>query len=192
MAPAARRRAYRRSYTSRRWRRYRKYNYFTAKIEFDGDLVFPTSSGQPKFSAGDNTAWGIGNALANNADFKRYIAIFQMYRIRGIRFEFTPTAGNSSIATITHTKPIYVGWNVTGTAEEIISMLKYSDKAILLDPLNKVTKYWSMWGYQDDWKIAQGLLAGYIAAQTDENATDNTGPAWSYRITFYVAFKSTK
>lgn len=45
---------------------------------------------------------------------------------------------------------------------------------------------------QDDWKINQSLLGGFIVASTSEDATDNTGPAWSFRITMYLAFKSTR
>lgn len=181
-----------RRYRNRRWRRYRKYNYFTAKIEFDGDLVFPSAGGQPVFSQTNSSSLSIGTYLASNNDFQKYTSIFQMYRVKGIKFDFTPTCGNSSITTITHTKPVYVGWNITGTSADIISSIKYSDKAIMLNPLSPNVKYWSMWGFQDDWKITQGQLAGYIVANTAEDATDNTGPAWSYRITLYVAFKSTK
>lgn len=196
---------YRRKYKSAKWRRFRRYNYFSAKIDISGDLVFPPSStsvGQPRMStsgSGGTLPYQFLNTVlsSSNNEFKRFGEIFTFFKLKGLRFEFTPTAANASLSTITHTKPVYFGFDFTqsSTTEAVnasIQQFPTNDKAFILNPLEKTTKYYSTWGMQDDYKLVTSGLAGFIGAYSAEGATDNTGPAWSYRITFYVLFKYAK
>lgn len=203
MAKTGRRRYYRRynRYSYYRWRRYAKYNYLNAKIDFSGDIVFPTQAGQPVFSGNNAASMLFSNLLyGSGSEFTKYSIIFMYYRLKGIRMEFTPSAGNASLATITHTKPVYVGFNMdnasenTGGVSGILASFANSDKAVMLNPLQKTAKYWSLYGGQDDYKLCNSVsgLSGLIGVYTSENATDNSGPAWSYRITLYILYKSAR
>ena len=183
---------YRRSYRSLKWRRFRTHNYYSAKIDVSGDLVFPTSSGQPQFSPATSNKMYFANLCGTySPDWNKYTSIFQLYKLKGIRIEVMPTAGNSSINTITHTQPVYIGWTLSEN-EMAMSSFATSDKAFMLNPLEKTKKYWSLYGFQDDYKLVSTGLNGFIGAYTSENATDNTGPAWSFRVTLYVLFKLSK
>lgn len=185
---------YKRTYKSRKWKQWRTHNYYSAKIDISGDLVFPNSSGQPVFSDSNSSSMTFSNLLGSySPDWNRYASLFQLYKLKGIKIECMPTAGNSSLSTITHTKPVYVGFSLSENVSQFnYSLLSTSDKAFMLNPLERTKKYWSLYGFQDDYKVVGTNLQGLIGVYTAENATDNTGPAWSYRITLYVLFKMSK
>ena len=191
---AGKKRIYRRwnQWNRRRWKRWNRYNYLPVKIDVSGDLVFPSgSSGQPKFSNSDGQIINFESFFGTGSEFAKYKDMFTYYRVAGIRLDFVPAPGNGS-ADMTHTKPVYVGWFLTGQSTDNIPNLPFSDKAMLLNPLQRTTRYWSFHGAQDDYKTMATTFSGYTAVYTAENATDNTGPAWSYRMTLYCLLKLVK
>lgn len=189
------RRFYRRwnTWNSRRYRQFKKANYLAYKIDVSGDLVFPTSDGQPVFSNTNSSTIPFSSFLGGSSatEFQKFKGIFTFYRIRGIRMEFVPSSGNSTLSTITHTKPVYAGFFLSG-ANTQLSDLPTVNQSILLNPLQKSAKYFYLYGAQDDWKLFDTGYSGFFGTYSAENASDNTGPAWSYRITFYITFKYAK
>ena len=53
---------------------------------------------------------------------------------------------------------------------------------MVLNPVSKVTKYWNVYGMQDDWKTVSTTLAGNLGVFSDINSTLAASPSWSIHI----------
>lgn len=177
-------------YGWRKWKSFAKYNYFNAKIEYNDTIAFPTNSNPIAMVDANSSTESIGTLIENSADFQRFRPVFTFYRLRGMRVEITPTARNLNNSAINYARQCYFAFTLQGDVTGTIA--KNTDKGMILNPIQKTTKYWNVYGMQDDWKTVSTVLAGNIGVFSDINSTSATGPTWSMHITFYLTFKYSK
>ena len=177
-------------YSSRKWRSFQKYNYFNAKIEYNDTIAFPTNSNPIAMVDANASTASLGALIDNSADFQRLKPVFTFYRLRGMRIEITPTARNLNNDSINYARQCYFAFTLQG--DITLALAKNTDKGLILNPIAKSTKYWNVYGMQDDWKTVSTQLAGNIGVFSDINSTSAAGPTWSMHITFYLTFKYAK
>ena len=185
-------RSYRR--TSRRWRNFSKYNYNNVKVDCNFHIQYPESNGAPVIYFGTNVsakAYLLGSLMQDHSDWNNFRPLYQLFKLKGIKFECTPMSCNAGGDGITQSSGVYLGWCITNVNSDIsnTSWLPDTERAIVLNPLQKTTKYWSMYGMQDDWKTINTSLQGNVAVYSSETATLNTAPIWHVKMTFYVVCK---
>ena len=186
---------YRRS--SRRYRTFAKYNYTNLKIDCSFHVQFPGSNGAPQIyftnsQGGAAQYYSIGDLLKDHSDWTTLRSNYQLYRLRGIRFEATPMSCNASTSQITQSSGVYLGFAYAlfpGIDDAGQSWLQYTERSMVLNPLQKVVRYWSCFGAQDDWKTITTDLGGRVAVYSAETATLDTGPIWHVRAIFYMSCK---
>ena len=181
-------------YSSRRWRNFSKYNYNNVKIDVNFHIQYPSANGEPVIyfsSEVSAKAYAIASLLNDHSDWATYKPLYQMYKLKGIRFECTPMSRNVSQEGITQSSGVYLGWcaDIVGSDAYNTSWLKDTERAIVLNPLAKTVKYWSMYGLQDDWKLITDNLGGNISVYCDETSTLSTGPVWHVKAIMYLSCK---
>lgn len=182
---------------SRRWRNFSKYNYSNVKIDCSFHVQFPRDSAAPVMyfteGAGNSaTYFSIGSLMKDHTDWSNFKSLYQLYRLRGLRFECTPMSCNVNNEQVTQSSGVYLGFayaNFPGIDDGGNSWLQYTERSLVLNPIQKVTRYWSCYGAQDDWKTINTDLGGRVAVYSAENATLDTGPVWHIRLVFYVTCK---
>lgn len=197
MARYRKRYSYRfRSYrkTTRRWRNFSKYNYNNVKIDCNFHVQYPATNGAPVIYFGQNVAnkvYSLGDLLNDHSDWSSYKPLYQLFKLKGIRFDCTPMSCNAGGDGITQSSGVYLGWCLTYVNSDVnnTSWLTETDRSIVLNPLQKTTKYWSTFGMQDDWKTVNTTLGGNLALYSDETSTLNAGPIWHVKVTFYICCK---
>lgn len=192
------RRSYYSSRGSRRWRNFKRYNYQNLKIDTNFHVQYPETEGSPELFY-SNTANNHGAYLAldgmlnQHSDWPTFKPLYQLYRIKGFRIEATPMPGNAGGEGITQSSGVYFGfamstWNSIST-DGTSSWLQYTDKSFVLNPLQKTTKYFSLYGMQDDWKISGATISAVFATYSSENSTLNAAPVWHIKMTIYIQTK---
>lgn len=179
---------------SRRWRNFSKYNYNNVKIDCNFHIQYPGVNGEPVIYFGESTSakyYSIGTLLNDHSDWTTYKPLYQLYRLRGIKFECTPMCCNAGQDGITQSSGVYLGWCISqiGQDANVTSWLADTDRAIVLNPLQKTVKYWSTFGMQDDWKTSGTNLGGNVSVYSSETSTLNTAPVWHVKCTFYMSCK---
>lgn len=179
---------------NRRWRNFSKYNYNNVKIDVNFHVQYPSENGDPVIYFGPSTsakAYGLATLLSNHSDWSTYKPLYQLYKLKGIRFECTPMSCNAGQEGITQSSGIYMGWCITTVGSDPLSTfwLTQTDRAVVLNPLGKTVKYWSTYGMQDDWKLTTTDLVGNIGVYSDEKSTLSTGPIWHVKCTLYICCK---
>ena len=156
-------------YSSRKWRSFQKYNYFNAKIEYNDTIAFPTNSNPIAMVDANASTASLGALIDNSADFQRLKPVFTFYRLRGMRIEITPTARNLNNDSINYARQCYFAFTLQG--DVTLALAKNTDKGLILNPIAKSTKYWNVYGMQDDWKTVSTQLAGNLGVFSDINST---------------------
>lgn len=185
----------RRKYKSRRWRNFSRYNYNNVKIDCNFHVQYPQSSGFPQIFFSSDTGmsgkyFSLGNLLEQHSDWATYKPLYQLYRLRGIKLEATPMSCNAGQEGITQSSGVYLGWCIVPIGEQNqTEWLTTTDRAMVLNPLQKTSKYWSTFGMQDDWKTTTMTLGGNLSVYSSESSTLNTAPIWHVKATFYISCK---
>lgn len=179
---------------NRRWKNFSKYNYNHVKIDINFHIQYPTANGEPVIYFGPEVsakAYSVASLLNDHSDWTVYKPLYQMYKLKGIRFECTPMPCNAGQEGVTQASGVYLGWcaSIVGSDAYNTSWLKDTDRAIVLNPLAKTVKYWSMYGYQDDWKLVTDNLGGNISVYSDETSTLSAGPVWHVKVIMYLSCK---
>ena len=185
-------RSYRKS--SRRWRNFSKYNYNNVKLDVNFHVQYPTQNGEPVILFGVNTFakyYTIGSLMNDHSDWTSFKPLYQFFKLKGLRFECTPMSCNAGGDGIIQSSGVYLGWCLTqvGSDQSNTKWLTETERAVVLNPLQRTVKYWSTYGMQDDWKTIATNLGGNISVYSDETATLNTAPVWHVKVTLYVACK---
>lgn len=188
------RRYYYRNWGSKRWRNFSKYNYTNVKLDISFHVQYPSSStGAPQIFFTSQTAansYAFGTLLKDHSDWLTIKPLYQLYKLKGVRFECTPMSCNAGQEGITQSSAVYLGFayslptELTGT-----SWLQYTERSLVLNPLQKTTRYWSNFGAQDDWKTINTELGGQVAVYSSETSTLNAAPIWHVRMICYVCCK---
>ena len=178
---------------SRKWRSFSRYNYNNLKIDCNFHVQYPTNTGEAVIYFSDsvnNKYYGLGQIL-DKTDWVTFKPLYQFFRVRGIRFDCTPMSCNAGQEGITQSSGVYLGWCLTNVGSDAsqTSWLTDTDRAIVLNPLQKTTKYWSTFGAQDDWKTTSTSLSGNISVYSSETSSLNAAPVWHVKATFYISVK---
>ena len=180
-------------YSSKRWRTFSRYNYNNLKLECNFHIQYPSSNGDPIMYFGPNVQakfYTMADIFAKS-DWTTFKPLYQMYKLKGLRFECTPMPCNAGNENVTQSSAVWLGWALSqvGDASENTQWLTTSDRSMVLNPLAKTVKYFSTWGAQDDWKLTSTNLLGNVCVYSDEKSTLNAGPVWHCKLTLYVVVK---
>lgn len=187
-------RRYYRNYTTRRWKNFSKYNYSNVKIDISFHVQYPSTDGAPQiYFAPGNAAvsYSFGALLRDHSDWSNIKPLYQLYKIRGLRFECTPMSCNAGQEAISQSSGVYLGFAYSLPTELSgnTSWLQYTERSIVLNPLQKTTKYWSNFGAQDDWKAINTELGGLVAVYCPEQSKLESAPIWHVRMVCYMTCK---
>lgn len=185
-------RSYRRS--NRKWKAFSKYNYANVKLDINFHIQYPENSGPVTIYFGQNVAaryYGIGSLMNDHcSDWLTYKTLYQFYKLRGIKFECTPMCSNAGNENVTQSAGVYLGYClVTPSDQTNTSWLENTDKAFVVNPLQKSVKYFNNYGSSDDWKSVNTALGGNFSVYSSESSTLTAGPIWHVRAILYVTMK---
>lgn len=204
--PARRRAITRVSRRRRRGGSYRnkwlQYNVLRAKLEWYCQIKFPQEAGQPvlAWGAGENDYAPyrtINNIMYATSAGNRLRDMFAYGSISGIKLEIMPHSNHHSTG-ISYQYPVVVAYlpgvyeNQAGATFNEIAALNTS---LMLDPLNRQSRYFSSRGASFDLKITQpdnSLLNGQLIVRALVNGTVSVSPAWNMKVTLYAYFRYAK
>lgn len=202
--PAARRRVRRR----RRYPRYRgvsrwsQYNTLRTKCEYSTTLQFPNGqqAGQPYFqnTPNNNRSWiNFAVMMQRYAKNDALREMFAWVSVSGIKIETVPHStnistnlGNQSTVCLAVLPGVNDEQNAM-TYNELIAV----NTSLLLDPMQRQSRYWSWRGGQFDMKVSadQGALtAGQMVCRAMYDGIYTQTNAWTVKVTLYLYWRYAK
>lgn len=218
----------RRRYYRRYYRRYRNVTpsqqYFKVKLEAYSKISFPTTE---LYAAGGSTIFGVNAAdeavlwadkglltiaqIFNHYSYKNTLSgLFSYYKITGIRVEITPEARNSTLpssvtvqaATLpTIMEQVYLSYRAGNNDIQTLQEVRANNQSILLDPYNKVVRYWRVFGGTTSYiNTNQNFAGGFTTVSETQNSeqaiaimdTYKNQPSWQVKFNLYILYKVSK
>lgn len=230
--PKTKRRYYRRYY--RRYKSVST-NYFRVKTEFNDRITFVSyeplsqnaknNGGYAFFKTRENQVGADQRRVVNLGDMLQQYAytqvlqgLFSYYRPTGIRIEVVPEARNSTIDSTFFQvvgdqqvkweipyPQVMVSYRAGSNAAQNLTEVRSNNQSIVLNPSEKITRYWKIHGGTTAYAASSSSFAGAFTIQNAYPA-DNTEasanirglmvyqlqPSWSIKISVYYLYKYSK
>lgn len=204
---------YRRGY--RRYRSLNNQQYFRVKAEFYSDIMFPVAAntGRAYFKSTNTKVVTLSRIMQDYAYVNLLSGIFSYYKITGIRIEVTPDARNSNLDKTVNIpvleqneqvlEPVVmVSYRAGNDNEQSLVEAKANNQSIVLNPRQKVTRYWRTYGASGAYRPATNGLDGAFTVQNDYDNQQaqlfnamyqyKTQPSWKCKISIYLLYKQSK
>lgn len=220
-----------RRYYRKSFRRYKQVsNYFRVKVEYydrlrfmnyepgteeagqnGGPLVFEKRANQ--VADADRTL-SLADIMAQYTYTNTLQGLFSYYRPTGIRIEVIPDARNATIPSITTVNnqtlnvPYYqciISYRSGSNQSQTLSEARSNNQSIVLNPNQKISKYWRIYGTTSAYSVTNTNFAGaftirneYPTGVTQEDARQRSlsvyrlQPSWSVKINIYYLYKYSK
>ena len=218
----------RRRYYKKFYKRYRNVTpsqqYFRVKLEAYSKISFPTTGlaqngGTPIFGVNSTDAdvlWADKGLLKieqlfNHYAYKNTLAgLFSYYKITGIRVEVTPEARNSTLpATVmfnqntlpTIMEQVYLSYRAGSNIIQNLAEVRANNQSILLDPNNRIVRYWRVFGGTTSYINTNQQFAGGFTTISETQAgqdamrlmdTYAVQPSWQVKFNLYILYKVSK
>ena len=168
----------------RGYRRYRGLNnqqYLRVKAEFYSDVYFPpaANTGRAFFKTTNSTTVTLVNIMQNYTYTNVLAGIFSYYKITGIRIEVTPDARNTNLPKTINVpnlgdenvmEPVVmISYRAGNDNEQSLTEAKANNQSIVLNPKQKVTRYWRTYGASGAYRPATDGLDGAFTVQNEYN-----------------------
>lgn len=210
MARTKKRRYYRKFY--RRYKNLNNSSYFRVKAEYYSRLMFPYAANNPHmyFDSTNNNIITLAQIMAGYS-YKNVLAgLFSYYKITGIRVEITPDVRNQQIAKTTKylnadvdvlESIAMVSYRAGDATAQTLSQVKTNNQSVLLDPNNKIVRYWRTYGATGSYRNTDEDLVGAFTLQNEVSQDDafdkvmyvfKNQPSYKIKINIYLLYKQSK
>ena len=218
----------RRRYYRRAYRRYRtvtpSQQYFRVKVEAYSKISFPTTE---LHAAGGATIFGINASdedilwadkglltlerIFNQYTYKNTLSgLFSYYKITGIRVEITPEARNSTLpaqVTVqgstfpTIIEQAYLSYRAGSNIIQNLNEVRSNNQSVLLDPYNKIVRYWRVYGSTTSYINTNQNFAGAFTTTSETQEAEQSiqimdnyrvQPSWQVKFNLYILYKVSK
>lgn len=218
----------RRRYYRKFYKRYRNVTpsqqYFKVKLEAYSKISFPTTE---LHAAGGPTIFGVNAAdeevlwadkgllkieqIFNHYSYKNTLSgLFSYYKITGIRVEITPEARNSTLPNSimaqgsvipTIIEQAYLSYRAGNNAIQTLQEVRANNQSVLLDPYNKIVRYWRVFGGTTSYiNTNQNFAGGFTTTSETQNSEQAVAlmdiykiqPSWQVKFNLYILYKVSK
>lgn len=220
-----------RRYYRKSFRRYKQVsNYFRVKVEYYDRLrfmIYEPGSEEAGVNGGplvfdkranmvpdaDRTL-SLADIMAQYTYTNTLQGLFSYYRPTGIRIEVVPEARNNTLqSTIALNAQSFnvpyhqcvLSYRSGSNQAQTLNEARSNNQSIVLNPNQKITKYWRIYGTTSAYSTTTTSFAGaftirneYPAGQTQEDARTRSlsvyrlQPSWSIKINVYYLYKYSK
>lgn len=215
MAKGSKKRRYYRKYY-RRYKRLSNETYFRVKAEFYASLQWRNQTGDPRIAFSYAGVQGVPHIIKLSDIMQGYAyknvlsGLFSYYKITGIRVEVIPDARNNQLdktVTILNTATpvaetsIMVSYRAGDDTEQTLAECKANNQSILLNPRERITRYWRTYGTSGAYRSTSENLVGAFSIQneiTGNQQVDDimyqykTQPSFKMKINIYLLYKQSK
>ena len=204
---------YRRGY--KRYRGLSNQQYFRVKAEYYSDILFPVAAntGRAYFRASNGRVVTLTQIMQAYSYVNVLSGIFAYYKITGIRIEVTPDARNVNLDKTVNIpvleqdeqvlEPVVmVSYRAGNDNEQSLAEVKANNQSIVLNPHQKVSRYWRTYGASGAYRPATNGLDGAFTVQNEYDAQQaqllnamyqyKTQPSWKIKINVYLLYKQSK
>lgn len=204
---------YRRGY--KRYKGLSNQQYFRVKAEYYSEILFPlaANTGRAYFKATNASVVTLTQIMQAYSYVNVLSGIFAYYKITGIRIEIVPDARNVNLDKEVaipnigdHEQVIepvvMVSYRAGNDNEQSLAEAKANNQSIVLNPHQKVSRYWRTYGASGAYRPATNGLDGAFTVQNDYNAQQaqfynamqqyKTQPSWKMKINIYLLYKQSK
>lgn len=193
MAKYRKRRYYKKGY--RRYRRISE-NYFRARVEAVGKILFPTGqAGNPLIVIRNEVAkysLTFQEMMEETTFIVMLRGMFSFYRLTGLSIECVPDAANTNGQKQITEPVVMIAPRAGDNTAMNFSEVKAINSALLLNPSQTVRKYTKFYGFTGDWIDTNVFPKGAITCVTSANGLRDTSPSWSFRVNFYLLYKKSR
>lgn len=218
----------RRRYYRKFYRRYKNVTpsqqYFKVKLEAYSKISFPTTElyaqGGPTIfginAADEDVIWADKGLLTIEQLFKHYAykntlsGLFSYYKITGIRVEVTPEARNTTLPTTvtvqaatlpTVMEQVYLSYRAGSNVIQNLNEVRANNQSILLDPYNKMVRYWRVFGGTTSYINTNQMFAGGFTTNSETQNSQQAiavmdnykmQPSWQVKFNLYILYKVSK
>lgn len=182
-----------------------------------GYAYFKTRENQSTYT--NRQIVNLGDIMAQYAYTQILAGLFSYYRPTGIRVEIVPEARNSSIDSVffqprgdqdplKYEVPypqVMFSYRAGDTSLQTLAEVRANNQSIMLNPSEKVTRYWRIYGTTTAYVSTNATFTGAFSIQnafpsgsTEEEAATRglmvyqLQPSWSVKISVYYLYKYSK
>jgi hypothetical protein len=174
--------------------------------------MFPYAANNPHmyFDSTNNNIITLAQIMAGYS-YKNVLAgLFSYYKITGIRVEITPDVRNQQIAKTTKylnadvdvlESIAMVSYRAGDSTAQTLSQVKTNNQSVLLDPNNKIVRYWRTYGATGSYRNTDEDLVGAFTLQNEVSQDDafdkvmyvfKNQPSYKIKINIYLLYKQSK
>lgn len=204
------RRYYRRYY--RRYKNLSNSSYFRVKAEYYSKVQFPYAPNSPHmyFVATNNNRITLAQIMEGYSYKNVLSGLFSYYKITGIRIEIIPDVRNANLEKKVTIRDVEVSvvqavamisYRAGDDTAQTLSQVKTNNQSVLLDPNNKVTRYWRTYGTSGAYRNTGEDLLGAFTLQNEVSNDEEVDkkqdvyenqPSYVIKINIYLLYKQSK